>query len=120
VRAVQQTTKPDWEYWNAYELVEVWQAVALSIDRDPASIADHRKRRTSGLRGGPKRLFDGGLEFDRRLDILQSAYDRHPSQFVPLNDPYTGFRPFEKRRYFQKRCAISSCRAASAFRKNGA
>ena len=103
MRTVQQATKPDWKRWNAYDLLEVWQAVALSIDRDPASIADHRKRRTSGLRGGPIRLFDGGPEFDKRLDILQSAYDRHPSQFVRLNDPNAGFRPFEQVKVFPEK-----------------
>ena len=97
---MERSTKPDWKYWNAYDLIEVWQAVALSIDRDPASIADHRKRLTSGQRRGPMRLFDGGPEFDKRLDILQSAYDRHPSQFVRLNDPNAGFRPFEEVKVF--------------------
>jgi len=103
VRTVQQATKPDWKYWTAYDLIEVWQAVALSIDRDPASIADHRQRRTSGQRRGPIRLFDGGPEFDKRLDILKSAYDRHPSQFIRPNDHYAGFRPFEETKVFPEK-----------------
>ena len=29
--------QPDWDYWNALESLEVWQAVALSVGRDPAT-----------------------------------------------------------------------------------
>jgi hypothetical protein len=90
--------QPDWKHWNACDLLEVWEAIALSIDRDPATITDFRKRLIHGHGRGPITLFDGGAEFDRRMDLLRRAFGLKSSQFVPANDYYGAFGLFEERK----------------------
>ena len=95
--------KPNWTFWNACELLHVWEAVGLSIDREPKSIRYVGDRqRSPALTNNRIRLYDAGdnTEFDLRLDLLQRAADLHRSQFVPVNDPYAGFKPFEQWRVY--------------------
>jgi len=94
---MERRTTPDWSYWNACDLLQVWEAVALSINHDPSTITDYRKRLSNGRSGRPKWLFGGGEEFDRRMDLLKRAFDRDASQFVQPRDIYYALKHIEER-----------------------
>jgi len=94
---MERKTTPDWSHWNACDLLQVWEAVALSINRDPSTITDYRKRLSNGRSGRPKWLYGGGEEFDRRMDLLKRAFDRDASQFVQPRDIYYAFKHLEER-----------------------
>ncbi|HLO61717.1 MAG TPA: hypothetical protein VK165_02005 [Azonexus sp.] len=55
-------TAPDWSYWGNLPYVEIWQAVALSLNIDPANL---------GMPGGfdPSRCSTPPKGFIQRLDI---------------------------------------------------
>ena len=56
--------EPDWDHWNAFESLEVWQAVALSVGRDPSTVIDNRKRLVNSWQDVA--LFEAGPDFAQK------------------------------------------------------
>ena len=72
-------TAPDWRYWPAERVVEVWQAIALSLDIDPDSLELSTTGSIKTFRSADERR-----EFLRRIKMIAALTDYASS--LPLSE----------------------------------
>lgn len=64
--------KPNWRKWNLIDDVEVWKAIALSLDIDPDKVT----RDGSDWMAGGGYVNHEETEFKDRLDIIKANYSK--------------------------------------------
>lgn len=79
---------PNWNHWNACEVVTTREAVALSLNMDPGKLL----RTHAGKRGTSRD------EHSERMELLHRACQNDDSRFYLPDDIYGGFREFEDRK----------------------
>jgi hypothetical protein len=89
--------KPDWKFWSAMPEVELWQAVALSLDLDPDAIDpdsigyESQQLDKHGWRGDTPLPKETLVEFSKRLRLLygnlvsKGSFSRFEKEFF---DPH--------------------------------
>ena len=80
-RGIKTKNQPDWGYWRSCPTLEVWEATALSLDRDPASILrdeiEGEASKSDELQ--TTKVYTVDDEFSRRKSLLLRGIDHTES-----------------------------------------
>jgi hypothetical protein len=66
---------PDWKFWDAYGEVEIWQAVALSLNLDPDELTQQQIRRINGY-SSYWCDFTGEQDVEKEIDKRQRLVEK--------------------------------------------